>query len=248
MCAPNMCARSEKVKINGPLLGDWSSFVNPCVCPLRRPTGTEATFFGDAAGASCGGCRAQEVTGMVGYMPVSVPRLAGHRLQGDDGIDGTALRFLIRKVLRGGRRRRRRRRAPWLPRCPRVRVDFLVVCGYGAVGKGSALALRCPRAQCSLLWLTGLKCSASWPVCTRRTPPRSSSIMAVASAMLVWLVMMRLTLCSLLASPGPGCSASWLSWTRRTPLVVRSSSTMAVACAWLVFLPEAYKKMGLFGR
>ena len=51
---------------------------------------------------------------------------------------------------RGGRRRRRRRRrTPRLPRRPRGRgkrggsVDFLVVCGYDAVGKGSALARRC---------------------------------------------------------------------------------------------------------
>ena len=44
--------------------------------------------------------------GMVGYMPASVPRLAGHRLQGDDGIDSTALWFLVRKVLEEKERRR----------------------------------------------------------------------------------------------------------------------------------------------
>ena len=49
---------------------------------------------------------------------------------------------------------------------------------------------------------TGLRCSASWPVCTRRTFPRFSSFMAVAYALLVWLVPMHLALCSLLTSLG----------------------------------------------
>ena len=54
--------------------------------------------------------------------------------------------------------------------------------------------------------------------------------------MLVWLVPMHLALCFLLTSLGPGCSASWPMWTRRTVLFVRSSSTLAVACAQLVLL------------
>ena len=42
--------------------------------------------------------------GMVGYMPASVPRLQGHRLQGDDGVDGSgvdgsSLRYLLGKIL-----------------------------------------------------------------------------------------------------------------------------------------------------
>ena len=103
-------------------------------------------------------------------------------------------------------------------------VDFLVVFRYDAVGTCPALALRC----------LVLRCSASWPVCTRRTAPRSSSFLAIACAMLVWLVTIHFASCSFLASPGPGCSA-WPLWTRRTVLFVRSSST-TVACARLVFL------------
>ena len=84
-------------------------------------------------------------------------------------------------------------------------------------------------AQCSLPLSTGLRCSASWPVCTRRTFPSSSSFMVVAFAILVWLVPMHLALCSLLTSLGPGCSASWPIWTRRTVFfvfVVNHSSGM----------------------
>ena len=36
---------------------------------------------------------------MVGYMPASVPRLAGQRLQGDDGVDGRTVRFLLQQSL-----------------------------------------------------------------------------------------------------------------------------------------------------
>ena len=75
------------------------------------------------------------------------------------------------------------------------------------------------------------------------TAPRSSSFMAVACVMLVWLVTRHLALCSLLASPRPGCSASCPLWTRRT---VRSSSTMAVACARLVFLVFAHLALYFF--
>ena len=110
----------------------------------------------------------------------------------------------------GGRKRRRRRRrrrhfrclrgrAPQLPQGLRGRGrrggrrKLLVVCGYDAVGKGSALALRClVLVRCFSrsvpFWSsTGPRCSASWPVCTRRTVTRSS-IPAVACARLVLLV------------------------------------------------------------
>ena len=40
---------------------------------------------------------------MVGHMPASVPRLAGHRLQGDDGVDGTALRYLLKHAIEMGK-------------------------------------------------------------------------------------------------------------------------------------------------
>ena len=96
---------------------------------------------------------------------------------------------------RGGRRRRRsRRRAPRLPRRPRGRgkkkesVRLLVVCGYDAVGQGFRSRSSLSRAQRCLFLLTGLECSASGAVCTRRTSPCSFFDYGSGSAMLVWLV------------------------------------------------------------
>ena len=101
----------------------------------------------------------------VGYVPARPPLIWwGPKLLADssaEAIDGRTLRYLLKENLpgrrrkrrrrRGGRkRRRRRRRAPQLPRRPRGRGKrgekrkLLEVCGYDAVGKGSALALRCP--------------------------------------------------------------------------------------------------------
>ena len=65
----------------------------------RRPTGTEATSPGDAAGASCGGCRAAGASCHGRLRGCRKAAAGGPRLDGDDGIDGTALRFLVRKVL-----------------------------------------------------------------------------------------------------------------------------------------------------
>ena len=126
-----------------------------------------------------------------------------------------AMTELVRRVPRKRKKRRKRR----LPRGARIRR-----CGQGFRSRSSFSG-----ALCSFLLSTGLRCSASWPVCTRRTFPRSSSFMAVAYATLVWLVPMHLTFCSLLASPGP-------LWTRRTVLSVRSSSFLALACEKLVLL------------
>ena len=61
--------------------------------------------------------------------------------------------------------------------------------------------LMLPHALCSFRSSSGMRCSASWPVCTRRTVARSSSIPAVAFARLVSLVL-RLALCSLVVA-GP---------------------------------------------
>ena len=82
-----------------------------------------------------------------------------------------------------------------------------------------------------LLLRAGLRCSQSWPFCTRRTAPRSSSTLTVVCAGLVLLVTMHLALCSFLTSPSPRCSASWQVWTR---------STVAVAFTWLVLLVIVY--------
>ena len=85
-----------------------------------------------------------------------------------------AMTELVRRVPRKRKKRRKRR----LPRDARIRR-----CGQGFRSRFSFSG-----AQCSLPSSTGLRCSASWPVCTRRTFLRSSSFMAVAYAMLVWLV------------------------------------------------------------
>ena len=108
----------------------------------------------------------------------------------------------LREKRKKKKKKRRKRRLPRGVRIPR--------CGQGSRS----------RSQCPFLQSTGLRCSASWPVCTRRTSPPSSSFMAVAYAMLVWLVPMHLALCFFLTSLGPGCSASWPTWTRRTVVFV----------------------------
>ena len=83
----------------------------------------------------------------VGYVAAVRPQLVGHRLKGDDGIDGTAVRFLVRKVLEEKERRqveekekaahtsasapkrtRKKRRKRKLPRnssCPRLAARHL---------------------------------------------------------------------------------------------------------------------------
>ena len=72
------------------------------------------------------------------------------------------------------KRTRKKRRKRRLPRVVRIR--------------------RCGRGLRSRSSLSGA-CSASWPVCARRTVARSSSILAVACARLVLLVTMLLVLC-----------------------------------------------------
>ena len=120
-----------------------------------------------------------------------MPTLAGHRLQGDDGVDGSSLRYLLGIILEekkqeeerrkeeekekekaartsassASKRTRKKRKKRRLPRGVRIRR-----CGQGS------------RSS------TGLRCPASWPVCTRRT-------VAVACTRLVLMVTMHLALC-----------------------------------------------------
>ena len=108
----------------------------------------------------------QCLAGTVGYvaagaplLAVSAPRLAGHHLQGNDGIDDTALRFLVRKVLEEKERRqekekekeqaartsassapkrtRKKRRKRRLPRGVRIRG-----CGQGFRSRSSLSGAR----------------------------------------------------------------------------------------------------------
>ena len=85
------------------------------------------------------------------------------------------------------RKRKRRRRGG------RERLQKLLPVAALIVDIGSGISMAgyagSVLSQCSLLLSTGLRCSASWPVCTRRTGRRSSSFIAVACAMLVfcWL-------------------------------------------------------------
>ena len=116
----------------------------------------------------------------------------------------------------GRRRKKKKRRKRRLPRGVRIRL-----CGQKSRSRSSLSG-----AQCSLWSSTGLRCPASWLVCTKWTAPRSSSFLAVACAMLVWLVTIHLALCYLLASSGSGCSASWPIWTRR------NDSSCVVVDSW----------------
>ena len=106
-----------------------------------------------------------------------------------------------RLLLERSKRKRKKRRKRKLPKTSSLR-------------RPCAHAARVPAVLRRVS--TGPRCSASLSVWTRWTVARSSSFLAVACVMLVWLVTMHLALCSLLASPGPGCSASWPLWTRRT--------------------------------
>ena len=101
----------------------------------------------------------------VGYVAAARPQLAGHRLKGDDGIDGTALRFLVRKVLEENERRQEeekkktaRTSASSVPKRTRKKSIKRRLPRGVRIHSRSSLS----RAQCSLLLSTGLKCSASW--------------------------------------------------------------------------------------
>ena len=154
---------------------------------------------------------------MVGYMPASVPRLAGHRLQGDDGVDGTALRNLLkhaiemRKVLEEERRKeeekekenaarssassapkrtRKKKRKKKAPRGVRIRR-----CGQGFCSRSSLSRARMMPFTLSSLLGAGPRCAASWLICSRRTVARSSSFLAVAvqvmfPSVVAWLKML----------------------------------------------------------
>ena len=107
------------------------------------------------------------------------------------------------------------------------------------IGSGMFLAGILLRLSASLSF------QASWLVWTIGTVmllPCSSSATAVVRAMLVLLVMLLFALCSHRSSPGLGCSTPEMLRTiakinQKTTLIIRSSSTLAVACAKLVFLP-----------
>ena len=121
----------------------------------------------------------QEGAGMVDYMPASVPRLQGHRLNGDGGeaVDGTSLRYLLKKSLarkkeeeeqeeeeEGGavssRRRKKRKKKKKVPKTRRRPLPQLVVCRVGMrirrQGHGFALALRGSGARCVAVACAGL--------------------------------------------------------------------------------------------
>ena len=89
-----------------------------------------------------------------GCVAAQAPLLVVPSMAGGDNIDGTTLlehclkmKSLLEEEER--RKRRKRRHAPQVPRRLRGRGrrggrrKLLVVCGYDAVGKGSAHALRC---------------------------------------------------------------------------------------------------------
>ena len=137
---------------------------------VSEPQGPAATVGYVAAGAP--------------LLAMSAPRLAGHHLQGRHcppasrpqgaggegeeegggaGAGGAHLGFLGAHEDEEKEEKARR-------------------CGQGFHSRSSLSG-----APCSLGSSTGLRCPASLSVCTRRTSPRSSSILAVASARLVWL-------------------------------------------------------------
>ena len=94
-----------------------------------------------------------------------------------------------RRLLRRKRKKKRRRKLPKTSsfrssRCVRIRRR----------GQGFRSRSSLSGAQCSVWSSTGLRCSASWRVCTRRTAPRSSSNLAVACAKLVFLVILHVVL------------------------------------------------------
>ena len=95
------------------------------------------------------------------------------------------------------------------------------------------------HALCSLRSSSGLRCSASRPVWTRRTMARSSSIRAVACAWLVFLVS-RLALCSLWLSAGSragryGPEAQFCTW-----LVLLVTMLLALCSRLLLSSPRCW--------
>ena len=167
-----------------------------------RPTGTDDGQRRVAldcleAGVAGGGLGAPRCRGS-GVPSLALAVLGG----GGDGVDASCLPFLVRRAVEDKkkeeeerrqkvlesieqmlevavrhesssspvmRRKRKKRRKRRLPRGARIRR-----CGQGFRSRSPLSG-----AQCSLWSSTRLTCPASWPVCTRRTAPRSSSFMAV---------------------------------------------------------------------
>ena len=92
--------------------------------------------------------------------------------------------------------------------CLRARRCSAVACTAGFTGVDASRAVF-PSLS------SGLRCSASWPVWTRRTVARSSSFPAVTCARFVLLVL-RLAMCSLWLSAGPRAgryyAVGWFYW------------------------------------
>ena len=153
----------------------------------------------------------------VGCVAASTPLLVVASLAGGDEVDATTTRYLLKCALRQRQQeeeeeRRRKQREEDEELLRRAAASLSSSSGYGAVGKGSALALRC-------LVLVGVHCRA--PLGCRR--PKMLHIMAGVDQKGCWfaqgwffLVKMPLALFSSWFSSGPGCSTSWSVWTKRT--------------------------------
>ena len=120
------------------------------------------------------GLRAQKRP-LPGTRPAPLADVAGPQVRAAtvDGIDGTALRFLVRKVLAEKERRQEEEEeqaartsasAPKRTRKKRRKRRLPLGVQTRRCGQGSRSG-----AQCSLLLSTGPRCLASWPIWTRRT-------------------------------------------------------------------------------
>ena len=210
----------------------------------RRPTGTEDSGNRGTRPGVLKDPEPQLLDAVLAYRAAGEPSVATPLLAAPaaEGVDSSSLRFLTAASL-AARRKEEEEEEKAKEAAKRKEVQTEVQQQAAEALEQARLLLerskrkRKKRRKRKLPKTSSLRrpCAhaARVPAVLRRVFTGSSSLMAVACVMLVWLVTMLLALYSLLVSPGPGCSASWPLWIRRT---VRSSSTMAVACARLVFL------------
>ena len=152
------------------------------------------------------------------------PLLAVPVLAGGDGVDGTALSFLVRRAVEDRRRRRRRRGRRRKLRRRRTWSSRRGTRG----GRSTSPTRRRWRSDATRHPLRPSGRGRRGGRGGRLVPPLFLAALVVVNdsgslAVPVLLVTMYLALCSLLASSGPRCFASWPVWSRRTAAVVWQS-------------------------
>ena len=150
-------------------------------------------------------------------MPASVPRLAGHRLQGDHGVDGRTVRFLLQQSLALQKKEKeakeREEKEEEEQNEAMIRAHLHAIHSSSWYQERKEEKRRKKKRKKKKEHLRTFSLVAALVVDSSRGmfrsyAVRSPSFPAVACAALVLLVL-HFALCSFTLSSGPRCSASW---------------------------------------